>query len=83
MRGHLLYPPTVTRFNEVGEAEVVPYKCYAHAKANHKVGDVIRCWVSAPGTGYVDYCITDIQDSGVYAVVLASTARELEPWEVA
>lgn len=73
-----LYPPTVwsrntDRARETGEAEEVPYDCYLDAMKTKKVGDIIRHEAGAPGVGYVDYKITRMDETGVYAVEVANT----------
>lgn len=86
MRERRIYPPTVWTFNAPhsdGKTPVeIPYSLYRHAIENHRVGDVIRSYASAPGTGYVDQKITRIDETGVYAVTVESTVRELQPWDV-
>ena len=82
----LMYPPTVLTYNRPDSDGVtpvrIPYSLYAEALANRKVGDVIRSYAGAPGTGFIEEKITRIDASGVYGVTLATTIRELQPWEV-
>lgn len=60
----------------------VKSELYDVMKENHEVGDVVLSHVAAPGTGSVEYRITRIEPDGIYGVLVSSTVRELEPWEV-
>lgn len=55
---------------------------YEEYTRTRKVGDVVRAYAGAPGTGHVDHRITRIDDTGVYGVVVEDTIRELTPEEV-
>jgi len=89
----LLYPPTVFSYNwperngkpdprHLKICREIPYECYLDAVKTRRVGDVIRSYASAPGTGYVEDRITRIDATGVYAIELTNTVRELTPEEV-
>lgn len=80
-----LYPPTVITYNDPSDGITpveIPCTSYLEAVANQKVGDIIRHYAGAPGTGYVDYRITRIDKTGVYASIVRNTMRELQAWEV-
>jgi hypothetical protein len=74
----LLYGPEVLTYNDPEHPDgiVVPSEMYEDAMYNHKVGDIVRHEVGAPGIGYVKYRITRMDETGIYAVVVKSTARE-------
>jgi hypothetical protein len=76
-----LYHPMVLDPNVDLEHEV-PNECYLNAMRDHSVGDKVRHFVSAPGTGFIEYMITRMDETGVYAIKLLSTVRELTPEEV-
>lgn len=93
MAEQLMYPPTVWSYNHIdqdghalpGHGHVcreVPNSLYLDAVAHRSVGDVVRAWASAPGTGYTDMRITRIDETGVYGELVCSTVRELQAWEV-
>lgn len=80
----LIYPPTVFSYNwpdgdprhgKVGRE--ISYSLYHDAMKHRSVGDVIRSFASAPGTGYIDQKITRMDDTGVYGYVIEDNVREL------
>lgn len=73
-----IYPPKV--FN--AEGREIEYDLYNTTKAHKKIGDILMHWAGAPGTGYVKYQITRIDDTGVYGIEIENTIRELDPSEV-
>jgi len=76
-----LYPHMILDPN-ISMDEEVPNSLYILAMQNYKVGDKVRHFVSAPGTGHVDYIITKMDEAGVWAIMIENTVRELQPWEV-
>jgi len=83
-----LYSPTVWSYNHLdqnghalpGHGHVcreIPYSIYQETVKNRKVGDVIRSYAGAPGIGYVEHRITKIDETGVYAVEIENTVKEL------
>lgn len=69
-----LYPPTVIRGEDGRE---VPYDLYHVTMRDNVVGDILCHHVAAPGTGFVRYRITRMDESGVWAVVHEDRSRML------
>lgn len=89
----LLYPPTVWCSNHeshghgCGKAQgdgmcEVPYDLYIDAVQNKKVGDKTFATAGGPGVGHVIHQITRIDKTGVYAIEIENTIRELTIEEV-
>lgn len=81
-RERLLYSPRVfdpntPKARASGEPEEVDNELYLECVARRAVGEVVRSFAAAPGTGFWDYRITRIDATGVYAVEVACTVREL------
>jgi hypothetical protein len=83
-REKLMYSPTVFSFNEPGfpNGKIVESEAYRETVRTKKVGDTVRSWAGAPGTGYIDQIITRIDSTGVYGIITRNTVRELTPEEV-
>lgn len=79
-----LYPSQVWRYDSPGsqEGRMVPYDLYEDSVRRHKVGDVITHEVAAPGIGRVQYRVTRIDSSGVWAAEVSNTSRELTAADV-
>lgn len=75
-----IYAPKV--YTTPGMDEPVDSELYLKAKAENKVGDEVTHHAGAPGTGYVTWRITRIDDTGVWGFQVENTVRELEPSEV-
>ena len=71
-----LYPPKVFDPSVSMDYEV-QNKIYLNAMQTKHVGDRVRHIVSSPGIGYVDYLITKMDETGVWAIKLLSTMQVL------
>ena len=76
-----IYYPSILDPN-VSMEEEVSNDQYILAMQNYKIGDKVRLFVSAPGIGHYDYQITRMDETGIWGIVVESTARELTPEEV-
>jgi hypothetical protein len=76
-----IYHPMVLNPNISMDHEVVN-ECYITAMRDYHVGNKVQHWVSAPGTGYIEWLITRMDETGVWGVKLLSTVRELTIEEV-
>jgi len=88
-----LYSPKVWSYNHLDQnghalpghghfCREVPYSVYQDSVKNNKVGDIVRAHASSPGIGFVDHRITRIDETGVYAVEVNNTIRELTKEDV-
>lgn len=50
--------------------------------ARYEVGQTVRYDYAAPGSGYVEYRVTRVDDEGVWGIELTNTLHILDPWEV-
>jgi hypothetical protein len=76
-----LYSPMIFNPNITMEHEV-PNELYINAMRDLHVGDKVQHTVSAPGVGFQEYMITRMDETGVWAILIRSTVRILELWEV-
>lgn len=60
----------------------VPNDLYTEGMKKLSVGQVLRQHVCTPGTGYIEYRITRLDETGIYGIEIENTIRELTVSEV-